>query len=413
MIPTLGWAGLSRSALKRAEAQLMADSEGMRDEVGVLALHTGYANRFFPGTSVQQSRLRYALFVPWQIRTLLQQRDTIRPGQARAALESAELALALRLPDADGEGTIGRRTAKLGKAVSIAPSQSYWVALGAWGVLHSGPSGVWPARAELFDRWGSWPDGVRRRASETDDENRLLQTVARLFHARLPEPPKSFSGSGPLDFSLDPEERKFLRTRLLETRRIQDGKPSFLAALVGAEARPGKNSGPWTASLAAHADLADQRALERARDAASLAAVARAAYNAMVESLQEHRDERRPSSRHRAHLKEVVAEHQAKAIRLDLGALPGDGVFIGGLADVLARLQGWLRSGGNDPLARDLYEAFSAWELRRKGHRRARLPKSTAARLAREPWDGDKIGLAGPIEYRWNLVRRFLADLAE
>ena len=55
MRPALGWAGLSRSALKRAEAQLVADSEGVRDEVGVLALHTAYANRFFPGTSVQQT----------------------------------------------------------------------------------------------------------------------------------------------------------------------------------------------------------------------------------------------------------------------------------------------------------------------------------------------------------------------
>ena len=64
MRPALGWAGLSRSALKRAEAQLMAGSEGVRDEVGVLTLHTAYANRFFPGTSVQQTRLRYALFVP-------------------------------------------------------------------------------------------------------------------------------------------------------------------------------------------------------------------------------------------------------------------------------------------------------------------------------------------------------------
>lgn len=124
MKPSLGWAGLSRAALKRAEAQLMADSQGVRDEVGVLALHTAYANRFFPGTSVQQSRPRYALFVPWQIKALLRDRDGVKPGQARRALEQAEFRLARRLPDVDGEGTIGRQTAKAGRPVSIPPSQS-------------------------------------------------------------------------------------------------------------------------------------------------------------------------------------------------------------------------------------------------------------------------------------------------
>ena len=103
MRPALGWAGLSRSALKRAEAQLVADSEGVRDEVGVLALHTAYANRFFPGTSVQQTRLRYTLFVPWQIMALL--RERVQSGQARRELDQAELNLARRLPDVDGEGT--------------------------------------------------------------------------------------------------------------------------------------------------------------------------------------------------------------------------------------------------------------------------------------------------------------------
>jgi hypothetical protein len=84
--PSLGWAGLSRAELKRAEAQLMADSHGVRDEVGVLALHAAYANRFFPGTSVQQPRLRYALFVPWQLKALLRDREGVKPGQARRAL---------------------------------------------------------------------------------------------------------------------------------------------------------------------------------------------------------------------------------------------------------------------------------------------------------------------------------------
>jgi hypothetical protein len=413
MNPTLGWAALSRSALKRAEAQLTADSEGMRDEVGVLSLHTGYANRFFPGTSVQQTRLRYALFVPWQIRLLLQQDSGIQAGQARAALEKAEFELALRLPNVDGEGTIGRRIAKLGRPVAIAPSQSYWVALRAWGILHAGPSGITPARGELFSRWMHWPDRARRRSTETDDEKRFLHSIVPLFHSRLPEPPKEFLGSSPLNFHLGTEEKKFLRMRLLETLRPFDGKPSYLAALVRCEAQPDENTSPWTDVLSAHADNADRVALEHARDASALAAVARAVYNAMVEALQEGRDGLTPSGRHREHLTKIVAEYGQKAQRLDLSVLSGEGVFIGGLANILARLQVWLRVDGNNPLSQDIYDAFMLWELRRKGPRRARLPTSTAARLARAQWKGDKIELAGPIEYRWNLVRRFLADLVD
>lgn len=49
MKPSLGWAGLSRIALKRAETQLMADSQGVRDEVGVPAVHMAYANPALSG----------------------------------------------------------------------------------------------------------------------------------------------------------------------------------------------------------------------------------------------------------------------------------------------------------------------------------------------------------------------------
>ena len=154
-----------------------------------------------------------------------------------------------------------------------------------------------------------WPEGAGRRSAERDNENRLLQSISPLFHPQLPDPPKAFLGTGPLNFSLDPEERKFLRTLLLGTRRVLDGKPSYLAALVEARAPYDTNSRPWSAPLMKHADAEDKAALERARNAASLAAVARAVYNAMVEALKAHRDGITPSNRHREHLANVVAEH--------------------------------------------------------------------------------------------------------
>jgi len=62
--PALGWNYLSREALARAKAQMDEESMGVRDEIGFLTIHQGYADRFFPGTSVLHTRARYALFVP-------------------------------------------------------------------------------------------------------------------------------------------------------------------------------------------------------------------------------------------------------------------------------------------------------------------------------------------------------------
>ena len=39
-----GWTLLSRHALRRAETQLREDVEGVRDEIGFLALHQAYAD---------------------------------------------------------------------------------------------------------------------------------------------------------------------------------------------------------------------------------------------------------------------------------------------------------------------------------------------------------------------------------
>lgn len=50
--PSLGWTLLSREAIKRAESQLLAETEGVRDEIGFLAIHQAYSDRLFPGTSV-------------------------------------------------------------------------------------------------------------------------------------------------------------------------------------------------------------------------------------------------------------------------------------------------------------------------------------------------------------------------
>ena len=412
MEPILGWAGLSRSALKRAEAQLVGDSEGVRDELGILSLHTGYANRFFPGTSVQQTRLRYTLFVPWLINNLLGQRAKIRAGQVRSALEKAELYLARRLPDIDGQGTIGRRMAKKNLPVSIPPSQSYWVALREWGIVNPNSNGLSASRSELFARWDDWSDQKRRRFS-TDDEGQLLYAPPRLFRSDLPDVPIPFRSNKPLDFSLQSKEKTFLRTRMLDTRREKDDQPSFLAALVRSRANISADQLPWTPSVMKHADAADRHALRRAKFAAALSVCTRAAYLAAVEAICQRSDGVSVGQRHREHLASVVDEYGEDAQRLSISDLTHDGVGIGSLAEVLEHIQDWLSQGKTNPTDRKLLDSMSRSERRRKGVRRAKLTKSTSGREARDSWVLDEVPVASPINYRWHVVCQFLRDLQD
>src|SRR5436309_10466205 len=63
--PVLGWTMLSREEMRQVERSLANNEQDTRDEIGFLLIHQGFADRFFPGTSVLHTRIRYALFVPW------------------------------------------------------------------------------------------------------------------------------------------------------------------------------------------------------------------------------------------------------------------------------------------------------------------------------------------------------------
>ena len=402
----MGWAALSRSRLNRAEAQLVEDAQGVKDEVGVLALHTGYANRFFPGTSIQQTRLKYALFVPWQIRDLLRRKRS--PAQARRELPRRELQLANRL-QGEGAGVIGRRNAKFDRLLRIPPSSSYWVALREWGILNPMPFGVVPSRKDMFDHWDKWREGRSDRAA-TDDEGHELEVFSSLFANGVPEPPSTFSGNGPLEFKLSKKERRFLGTRLAETARLIDGKPSFLAELVRAEIVPTHREQPWSTRVARLADTEDRRAIKRARKVASLSVVARAWYAAAVETLQQSDGVRGVTTHHRDHLLAVVAEHGANAADLRLEDVAEDGVVLSQeFLTVFQALQQWVAQDGKNPLAPSLYRAMTDWEMRRKGSR-SKLPRSKSGQEARRLREDPDT--AGAINYRWPLVRNLLRDLS-
>lgn len=404
--PRLGWAALSRSRLNKAEAQLEQGKEGVRDEVGVLALHTAYADRFFPGTSTQQTRLRYALFVPWQIDGLL--RGKTSAVQARGELKRREIQLANRLSGQES-GVIGAQKAADGQPVAIPPSSAYWVALREWGLVNPMPHGVAPSRHDVFKHWEKWSEG-RTGRQPTDDEGQELIPFPRLFINGLPKTAKDFRGRGSLDFKLKDRERRFLRTRLMETTRSYDEEPSLLARLASEDVVPTEDEPLWSRRIMSLADRRDRKAIEGARRSASLSAIVRALYAAAVEALREHDGVVEVTNRHRHHLASTVAKHGKQAVSLQLDGLESDDISLDhGLLRTLRHVQQWVVTDGKNPLEQTVYRVLVEWESARK-RSRSKLPRSKNGRDARCAWRD--LNLARPIDYRWWVVKNLLQDLA-
>lgn len=394
MRPALGWTLLSREDLRRAERLVASDEEGVRDEIGFLALHQSYADRFFPGTSVLQTRLRYVLFVPWLYQRIAEHAD---PRPVRKRLEDAELALVKRLKDGKQAGIIGGDSHP--KPVSQTADMVYWNALGRWGILRR-QNGALPSRKAVHRHL----ERPRPRPSPRDLEGEPLEDSVDLF-CRLPSCPVDWNQDTPLTFEMSKEERQFVRDQLITVVRDADGQPSLLARLAEQESIP---STLWAIASADYgAD--DRQALKRARRAASLAAIGRAVYAALVE--QKRGDDGLDTPpRHREHLEQVRVEHRAKALRLDVDAMLADVPELAGrrIVDVLRETQRWLARQG-DP--GELDALYADAERARKGVRRARLDPTLGARKLRAEWNPAKHALATPLHYRWGHVHRLLRDL--
>jgi len=387
----LGWTYLSREALARAKAQMDEESMGVRDEMGFLLLHQRYADRFFPGTSVLHSRARYAFFVPWLFEDLAG-----RTGhEATKALSEKETELAGRLKRAGELQVIGGRVYP--KPSSQPPSTVYWNALAVWGILLLRPNGRTPSRAQVHQL-------LSRAAAPVDDDGQPLLAYLPPF---VPLPPRPANwGAETITLQLTNAEAAFLRARLSQLRGGQGQQLSLLARLVRSEAPA--PSQMWANEVLVIAG-ADQPSLLRAQQAASLAGVGRAIYDALLEGIIATHDSRDSSTRHRDHLATVVEEHGAIASRLDVDALEADiGSLPPKLRNVLRGTQDWLRSGARE-WAR-LGEIYSVAEAR-KGVR-ARLAMTPNGRARRLEWSSDEHGLASPLHYRWGQVSTLLNDLA-
>lgn len=403
----IGWVLLSREAVASADEAIKSIEKGVRDEVGFFALHQGLADRFFPGTSVLHTRLRYALFVPWLMEHSAERstRDLAR------SLRDAETKLTGKLKNSISdekqvEGIVGVRVHPV--PVSQPPSMSYWNALATWGILRLRSDGSTPNRLEVMRQLAALPP--RRRLRAIDDDGNALDENRDSPFVSLPNRPSDFYDShSDISFDLTNDERQFLRKRLISVRRHESTKLSLLARLAERSTVP-KKATMWDSWVSKAADGEDKDALVIARQAAALAGIGRAAYAVLVADACEGRDYRKSDPRHHQRLEKLVATHRNDAQGLNLVALrellPSMTIE---LQEVLRQTQVWLRHSRMSQLHL-LYEPYAVSEKFRKDWR-ARLPKDGHGKLRRRDWNAKEHPEAQLIHYRWTNVHRLLRDL--
>jgi hypothetical protein len=398
----IGWIHFSREALRKAEARLKEEQEGVRDEIGFLLLHQAYADRFFPGTSVLHTRLRYIFFVPWLYLDLMQ---SFKGGDFARELIEREVELTRRLKHLKDEGVIG--ILSYPNPTSQPASLAYWSALGTWGFLRPLPDGTWPSRSAI----NRFLSSKRAMSRLVDDDGEPLDESWRIF-VSIPKPPEIWNEEGgKLSFRLRRTEKDFVFKHLIALpRSMGNAEQSLLARLVDRRVSMADLGAPWEEATLDVASKEDRQALVSARRIAALSAIGRGVYHALVESALEH-DGVETDRLHRDALKELVAEFQRDALKINVQEILNESPNLEGkrIINVLDATHGWLKKGGKNPgLLRGPYEVA---ELARKGPVRAKLPNTPLARERRREWSLNKGKKAEPLHYRWGNVRRLLMDL--
>lgn len=145
-----GWVEISDSALERLRRELEQKGQGVVDEMGVLAIHAGYADYFFPGTSVLQTRPRYLFFACWNFlwlarqrgvtaANLLKRKDEAELWVTRQLVATSRRPSAFGIPTPNMNGIIGVRV--FVEDPPRVPAQRvdfiYWTAMDLWGFYRS------------------------------------------------------------------------------------------------------------------------------------------------------------------------------------------------------------------------------------------------------------------------------------
>jgi hypothetical protein len=436
---SIDWTLFSASDIRKTIRLFDKESEGVRDELGFLAVHQYFSDMFFPGTSVQHTRLRYMLFVPWALQHIIEHSDR-KP--VRQQLEKLEKRVTLNLiqdyQQKEGIGIIGANS--YNHTPQIPPSLSYWSALKRWEVVK-------------FDRANTL-DHVERRSRKqaSDDDGDILEDHHEaLFNYNLPKCPGKLFDSTLVHtgrpkaamFLLRKPEQRFVYKQISSLQPIDpyqeystQSKSLFalLANYIYCEDK--KEQARRATELTEFQNCWDLTALSSeleleetlitklavASQASSLCYIGRALYWATVETLHNADKSITPgeegdkTTRHQEKLKLVVQVEKTKALRFDIDEdMPSRFFAHAGnhnLRKVLKSTREWLLS--DEPIDGErlrkskFYPVFRDAEIRRKGNRSklkiANKSNRKAANITKTP-------LAYPLNYRWTKAQQFLRDL--
>jgi hypothetical protein len=285
----LHWVQIDATAAAKAERALDGDQDGeVRDEIGFMAIHHAFANRFFPGTSVLHTRLRYLFFVPWLMQRVAGERGAVSLADR---LKRAEAGAKDQLKQqGNPRGIIGRRS-PLRQIRSQLPSTVYWNALQQWGFVRPYSDGTYPNRLEalrsLADILAS-----ERRNSRDDDGVAVDESINPFIDGLPPACKQIVAGSGGLVFDLEKREKRFLVETISSS--ASPARDSIFARLIRSDAdlpEPGSeeyNIGTeWPSWIREVCTAEERKTLKIASDAAALACIGRAVYAALVQTLRE------------------------------------------------------------------------------------------------------------------------------
>lgn len=373
-----------RNAAYRYLSKLSSD--GTRDELGFAPIHFAFADRFFPGTSVQHQQLRYVFFVAWAYQELLA--DSNGGSFDRGRLFEVERRYSLRLmkgvPQLQNSGISGWMKYLAKERPVVRASTIYWTALRSWRIV--GPlvgRDDPPTESQLQ---AAWPRLLTRH-----DGDALKTSVIDLFDD-LPRAPDGWRRkSGPLDFRLRGVEADYIR------RKWRHAGPSGTRPLLSHLAEAGvSTTSLWSRKVREVASPEEREFLALARRAASVACIARAAYAALVEA-KRNADLEGNDRLHADALPALLAKHRETALETNLVALRAATRMDGSLTRFVQEVLSWVSSDGT------LHDIARALETRERELKQERAYLLNPKR--RSEW---RKGVATPLDYRWPVVREMI-----